>query len=189
MVEKFQNIEIKSTEVADKQKEEKQKRKVIPKEKYIRNYTAEGKVLSMLEKDPEIIPIVKKFKGNYANAIKNLENNFIIKINRGKVVNIDYEKFQKVWENTQGYQISNLLEKKDGLTVAEIAAALEKTKSWANEHTSNMLNSGLLEAKRIGLARVFSLPKDLIDCKENENKPKKTVRLSEINRKDIAQPA
>lgn len=182
MSESFEIKKIKNTSetnkgesfaIEDNEKEE----KFTPKEKYIFNHTCLGRTLKFLRENPDFPAGRVRKQGMQKlldpGIITMLENRRIIKIEKGRVKEINLEKF---WEGSIASKILNLVEEEKFITAGQIA---KKLKDWSHKfilsEANNLVSAGLLKFKRAGRENIFSPPNfsnEKINMKEMKKKIK-----------------
>jgi hypothetical protein len=148
--------EINGGEIFARAGEEKEE-KLTSKEKYIFNHTRLGRTLKFLRENPDFPAGRAKKQGMQKlldpGIITMLENRRIIKIEKGRVKEINLEKF---WKESIASKILNLVEEEKFITAGQIA---KKLKDWSHKfilgEANNLVSAGLLKFKRMGRENMF----------------------------------
>ncbi len=152
-------------------------RKLTPKQRYVLDFTIEGKVLKEIKNFK--ISSLKKLKGKQREtAVENLKSNNVLKIENDKIEKINWENLERFFEKTRGGQILKFINEYEVLNVPLLEKLLDVSPTPIRKETFALLSCGLVARVKVK-EKYFFVPLKTAEELEKIRREKPFIRSRE----------
>ncbi len=132
---------------------------LTPEATYVYLCTTKGRLLRLVENNPQISLAAKCMRKTASNDITEFESTGVIEIDQGIVIKTHPEKLGQFFKNTNGEKILKLIKEYPELSVTEISQKLGHSFRWADQEINKLWKAGLVTINKEKNKRRISLAK------------------------------